>query len=629
MYVNMDLKEYKTSIGNLSVNEKKLRDLYLRKLALGELYGPMTGYASIDKMWMPIYDSFEFDEKNINMSIFQMLEKQTRDKKKLTAMYIPNDKGDLKINYDSYIKECKRLAYAFDELGVTKGEIIPMILPNIPESRCSIYGLNYVGGISYPILPSLPPKVLEKILIDNGIDKVVLFTDFYEKYREVLNNCHVKSVIVTDGTGMIPNYLKKLVNGVAKLKGEEQPFKNYSDFKYASNIITWDEFRKFGKSSVKLEPYYKKDSIAAIIGTSGTTGIPKGVMIRNESVNCQAYQHLLAGVNYSAGDKILDILIQSISYGFSVMHYSGCFGLTSVMIPNLVTDKIAQTIYELGPDHFTGGPIHFEYIKNDELFKSGKLRPLKNAISGGAKLSRNVEETLNKTDIFVRQGYGTTECLGGATGPKGDYVMGSLGTPLPLTTMSVFVPNTDEELRYNEIGEICVTGETVMKGYLHNESETNMALKRHSDGKIWLHTGDLGYYDETGHFFFDDRISDTFMRCGFNVHPNKISEFLRNSKYVSRCYVIGVEHHSEQEVPVAFVVLKDEYIGKEDFVKEQLIAECYNNLDELAIPYDWFFVEDLPVNMSGKVVKKTLIEKYSIDYSKSDSGKEFTLLKKK
>ena len=593
----------------------------LEKDHLKQVKSILTGYASVDKPWMNIYQKIDPHNIDINMSIYQMLEKYSQDNLNSTAMWIPGKdlENGLKIKYKTYLEECRKLAKSFDGIGAKKEEIIPIILPNIPESRCSIYGLNYLGGVSYPIIPSLPSKELEKILITNSIDKVVIFSGFYEKYKEVFQNCGVKCVIITDGTGLIPNYLKKVANTTAKLKGEPVPFKDYN-IPYRSNIITWDEFLKAGKKRKVEEPFYKANSTAAIIGTSGTTGVPKGAIFTNENINAQAFQHFLADIDCEKGDKILDILIQSISYGFSVMHYEGILGTEAVMIPNLVTDKITEVIDKIKPVQFTGGPVHFIYMSRSDLFNQGKLEPMKNAISGGAKLPADVEKKLNKDQIYVKQGYGTTECLGGATGPKGEYKFGSIGTPLPLTNMGIFKPGTDEELKYNEIGEICISAPTVMQGYLNNKEETKKSLITHHDGKVWLHTKDLGYCDETGHFYFAERISDTFMRCGFNVHPNKIAEFLNKQPYVAESHVLGVPHNSEQEVPVAFVVLKPEYVGQEEKIKEILKDICYNNLDEMSIPYEWIFTNAIPRNIGGKIVNRQLIADYHLDYSNVKSN---------
>ncbi len=581
----------------------------------------LTGLASKDRPWSNLYKDFDKDHLDIHMSIYQMLEKYSRENRKNTALWIPgaNYKGGLKISYDEYIKGCKKIAKSFQALNTKKEEIIPIILPNVPESRCSIYGLNYIGGTSYPILPSLPARELEKILRANEIDKVVMFNGFYEKYAQVLKDCHIHAVVLTDGTGMISKYLKDFVNTMAKLKGDKAPFGKIA-VPYNSSIITWNEFIKEGAKEKLGDPYYKENGVAAIIGTSGTTGVPKGAVFTNESINAQAYQHLLAGIDYEKGDKILDILIQSISYGFSVMHYEAILGTQVIMIPNLITEKIAELMVQTNPAQFTGGPIHFICMARSEEFKNGTLKPMKNGISGGAKLPSDVEKTLNEKAIYVKQGYGSTECLGGATGPIGKYEFGSIGTPLPLTDMAIFKPGTDEELPYNTVGEICISGPTLMKGYLNNEEETKQALIKHSDGRVWLHTKDLGYCDNSGHFFFAERISDTFMRFGFNIHPNKINEFISSYKYVQESFVFGVPHKTEQEVPVAVIVLKPEYVGKEQEIKEFLINECYDNLDEVSIPYEWIFTDNLPRNIGGKVVKNEIIKKFNIDYSNVNNG---------
>ena len=175
--------------------------------------------------------------------------------------------------------------------------------------------------------------------------------------------------------------------------------------------------------------------------------------------------------------------------------------------------------------------------------------------------------------------------------------------------VSIFKPGTDQELKYGEEGEICVYGPTVMAGYLNNKEETANVLKKHSDGRVWLHQADLGWCDEDGHFFMTDRIKNIFMRNGFNVHPSKITEFIISQKCIKDCAVVGVPHTEEQMVPVAFCVLNEGFSDNEE-TREQLINECLNNLNETDIPYKWFFIKDLPRNMGGKIDTSYLIKEY-------------------
>ena len=246
------------------------------------------------------------------------------------------------------------------------------------------------------------------------------------------------------------------------------------------------------------------------------------------------------------------------------------------------------------------------------------------AFSGGATLEKEIEKKLNNADvgylekpgdiIRVRQGYGSTECGGAATANTfGAYKFGSIGIPMANIVVGIFKPGTDEELKYGEEGEICVSGPTVMEGYLNNPDETNNVLKKHSDGNVWLHQADLGWCDEDGHFYMTDRIKNIFMRTGFNVHPAKISEFIITFPEVKECVVVGVPHPKEQMVPVAFIVLQQASYSKDE-LKKQFIEECVRNLSETDIPIDWVFVESLPRNMGGKIDTNTLLDEYNISF---------------
>ena len=335
-------------------------------------------------------------------------------------------------------------------------------------------------------------------------------------------------------------------------------------------------------------------------------------------------------INLRNTPEIHFIMDQSIAYGVSAMHYTTCGGLKSVLIPELVSDKLAYLLKTINPDHFLGGPIHCLNIAKSEEFKSGELKPIKNYVSGGATLKKELEKKLNKvdenfkengtrSDLFVRQGLGSTENTGGGLYQMpGSYKFGSVGIPLPLNTIGVFTPGTDIELPFNTMGELCITGPCVMKEYLNNEEETNKVLKKHSDGKVWLHMGDIGYIDEDGCFFHKHRLSDIFMRRGFNVHPGKIIELLNTIPEIKAVGVIVVEHPIEEMVPIACISLYNEFDN--DKVKEKIENICKNNLDDMAIPYEYVYMEELPLNAGGKVniplLKSMYEEKNSLKLKK-------------
>lgn len=568
-------------------------------------------YPSNIKPWKKYYENFEENFVVPQESAFMLLEKSANKMQNNIAINYMN----FKLTFKKYIDKIINEASSLKKLGVKKGEIVPVFLPNIPEARTTIYALNIVGAIAYPINPLLPPKEFEKILIENNVKNLFMFNMFYQKYMLAIQNSSVENVIMTYGTDMIPKYILKFKNILDNLK------KGKRNTLIPDSVISWDEFI-ISKSKENIKPIYEKNQTSVIIGTSGTTGTPKGVCLTNENLNSMALEHLNGSLNFKPGDKMLDILIPSIGYGLSVMHYEGVCGLETILIPTLQSD-IYPLLKKYKPDHFAGGPIHYEnlvsYHENDPIIYG------KNFVSGGASLPKTIEKKLNKIkeddtfeekNIFVRQGLGCTENGGASTyAKKGAYKPYGVGIPLLYETVGIFKPGTDVELGFNTDGEICINGPTVMKEYLNNEEETNKVLKKHNDGKIWLHTADIGYMDEDGQIFIKDRIKNIFARRGFNVHPNTVADFISSLPIVEKAFVMGINHPDEQMVPVAFIKLKEEMPLKE---AENIINEnCYQFLEETSIPYEIVFVSDLPLNLGGKVDTKKLLELSQIDYFKN------------
>ena len=575
----------------------------------------LTGYPSIDKPWMKYYPDTSEIAGSKDEAMYQMLERccsKWLDETVIEMRTGANDYEEgIKISYRQFLSRIKECAKAFIALGVQPNEIVPLMIPNIPESRILIYALNFIGATAYPVSPMLSPSVFINILAENNIKTLVIFGAFWDKFSKGILNSGISQLLYITGLESAP----KPVQLMAKVSGKmsvPNDLKNNKNIK----LYTYDSFISQKKTVTKeIVPYYQKGHIAVIVGTSGTTGTAKGVCLEDYSLNESAIGQQISA-KYQRGEIALDILIQSISYGLSEMHCLTCSGCHTVIIPELVTDKIAKIICKVRPDCFPGGPVHFINICNSKEFKDGKIPKIRCAFCGGATLNGDIERTLNHIDdnkssgaydILVRQGYGSTECCGAATANFGmSYKFGSIGIPMVNTIVSIFKPETDEECKYGEEGEICVCGDIVMTGYLNNKAETDLVLKRHSDGKIWLHQGDLGWCDEEGHFFMTDRIKNIFMRTGFNVHPSKIAEFISSLPYISECAVLGVPDPKEQMVPAAYMVINPDCKEEKDSILKSVQKECEINLSETDMPAHWYFVDSIPRNAGGKVDNRAL-----------------------
>jgi len=228
----------------------------------------LTGYPSIDMPWLKYYEVGENKIELPNKSIYEFAKESNEDNLKNVAIDMrvsSNDfKRGIKLTYGNFFKKIENMAKASTVLGVKPDEIIPILLPNLPEARTFIYSNSYIGATSYPISPLLPEKNLESIIKENGIKNLVVFSGFYDKYEKVIKNCDLDSVIYVDGTESLPDSIRMLKSIKDKISGTNK-------IPTGDNILSWNEYiglRKMLNNEIK--PYYYKDHIAAIIGTSGT-----------------------------------------------------------------------------------------------------------------------------------------------------------------------------------------------------------------------------------------------------------------------------------------------------------------------------------------------------------------------
>ena len=624
------LNDYKKRNANLSDFEKRLRDVHLRNLLIGEEYGPILGYPSVSKVWLKYYSEESITKDVPRLSMYQYALLSNYRNMDGVAIDLRSSKNHFKKGirktYRQFFGEIDNCVKGLLNMQVHPNEIIPIILPNIPEARYLIYANSYIGSITYPISPMLPESNFEKILSENEIRTIFIFEGFLEKYREIIKKCEIENVVLLDGTETLPSFMKK------------RKLSHYCDDKDI-RIITWDEFCENGKWEEMPTPYYEDNHVAVICGTSGTTGTSKGVCLTDDNLNYAA-----AGLYHGhcfEGDNVMDALIPSIGYGITMLHYQTISQKHVYLIPELLTTKFPEAYQTVKPANFPGGPVHsinlLGNLKREDYSFGGTLT------SGGATLPKQVEEEINMScvgykepiegspNVIVRQGYALTENAAlGTYAKKGSYTFGSVGIPVLYENMGIFKPDSDEELGFYEVGEVCISGSAMMKEYLNNPEETQKVIKTHSDGTDWIHTKDIGYMDSDGNLFHVDRIKNIFMRCGFNIHPTQIAEFLDTIPFVKNSVVIGFDHPDEQTVPVAFIELDRSRIENysDEELKKQLEALCYKNLEETSIPYEFIFMDSLPINMGGKIDTQLIKKESGIDYMSTDSvNKQVKILK--
>ena len=581
---------------------------------------------SEEMVWTKHYNVELDEEKDIpDKSIFEFALESNKDNMDKIALDVRTSKDNfsngITLSYQNMFDRIISQSKSSKMLGIKQDEIVPLILPNVPEARTLMYSNNILGALTYQISPLSPVNSLSRIIRENKVKNVFVNSALYPQFEKALKDTSLENIVLLNGS----EFLSDDIDSLKKIK-EELLKNDMPIYKSNSKVIPWKEYEKASNFiSEDIVPFYKENHIAAIIGTSGTTGTPKGVCLTDRQLNAAALSY--KKINAFPGN-MMDALIPSIGYGLVMLHYQMIDGKYVYLIPELLLDNFPDALYKIKPDNYPGGPVHYINLNASEYKKNNQIPKRKVYLSGGATLDTNIEKELNGVDkgysengkfnenIVVRPGYALTEHLACAINIIGGYKFGSVGVPLPYTRIGIFKPNTDEELGYYEKGEVCVSGPATMNEYLNNEKETNKVIKIHRDGKRWVHTQDIGYLDEDGQLFFVERIKDIFMRTGFNVHPNKIAEFINSFPFVKNSAVVGFKHPKEQEVPVAFIELDDKIKDAEDLdiFKCEVMQKCIENLEATSVPYEVVFVDSIPLNSGGKVDRKRIIETSNIDF---------------
>ena len=506
-----------------------------------------------------------------------------------------------KCTYRHLVEKIEDISGAYYSLGVRRGDIVTIIMPNTPEAVVSIYALNRIGAVANILHPlSAQEEIMNNINRVNS--KVVLCVNICtEKLSNVIDKTRVEKVIVASPGETMPAVLKTLL-----------AIKNLKGFRYDRNdkrYMSWSEFAGKSRKVAEYRPTGEANKeVAVILHSGGTTGIPKDIMLSNYNFNAFGIQAVLTLRDVKSGDKILAILPIFHGFGLGVcVHVSFCFGACSVLIPQFNAKQFASILKKHRPTMIFGVPTLYDALLKAKGTDKLDYSFLKYAVSGGDTLPEKLEKSVNdflashNSSIKICEGYGMTEGLAALCLSVGDnYKSRTIGKPLIGTEMCIVEPGTTNVLPAGEDGELCVSGPTVMIGYRNNPEETENALRIHADGKTWLHTGDMAMIDADGFVHYKLRIKRMMITSGFNVYPTQIESVIEELDYVDKCVVVSVPHQYKKEVAKAYIVLKN---GKEksDATKEEIRAYCKKKLMHYSVPYKYEFVDLLPKTAYNKI----------------------------
>ena len=361
------------------------------------------------------------------------------------------------------------------------------------------------------------------------------------------------------------------------------------------------------------------DQCAAILYSGGTTGTTKGIMLSNRNFNALALQTIAASGYESIADmKMLSVMPIFHGFGLGIgIHTALIGGASCILVPQFNIKTYADILTKQKPDFIPGVPTLFEALLRAESLKNADLSFLKGIFCGGDSLSPELKK---KVDTFlkahncteqIREGYGTTECVtASCLTPKNYAREGSIGVPYPDTFYKIVTPGTTNEVSPATEGEICVSGPTVMLGYMNNPEETAQTLKSHADGRIWLHTGDLGFMDQDGFIYFKQRMKRMIVSSGYNIYPSQLENIIDSHEKVLLSCVIGIPDAYKGQRLRAYVVPAPG-IAPSDALQQELEQYCTQRIAKYAMPKEFIFRTELPKTLVGKVAYRMLEEEYA------------------
>lgn len=556
-----------------------------------------TGYPSIDKPWLKYHNEGAFDAPMPERTIYEYLWENNKDHLDDVALTY----FDRRITYGEMFKNIDKTAAAFSAIGIKSGDVVAICSITTPEVIYCLYALSRLGATSNMIDPRTNIERMKEYLKTSNTKLIVAIDKCLPKIAKIKSDGFCGEVIEISAK----NSLSPIMKMGYSLKNKSEKI---------DVGIKWQRFIKMA-APVETAPY-QKGKTATIVYTGGTTGVPKGAMLSDDTFNTIGFQYILCKAEYHRGQNFLNIMPPFIAYGIVCgIHMPLILGFNDVIIPLFDPEKFDELVIKYKPSHVFGVPTHYEKLAESPKMANCDLSFLVTAGAGGDALSVKMETKINEFLKFhngrygIVKGYGMTEVGSVATFCFEDKnKIGSVGIPHCKTVVSAFEPDTDKELMYNQEGEICLSTPAMMVGYLANAEETKKVIRKHSDGKLWIHTGDIGYVDEDGFVFIKGRIKRMIIRPdGHNVFPTTIENVVLEHTAVESCAVVGKSdpEYVTGNWPVAFIVLKPEFKNNPSVLSE-IKSLCDDKLPPRDTATEFFEIDDLPLTNIGKVDYKAL-----------------------
>lgn len=550
----------------------------------------------MSKIWHSKYDAgvpHEIDVKKYQ-SIPELLEISFSKFKKQGAFHCMGttltygDIDRLSLTFASYLQ---------NNLKLQKGDRVAIMLPNILQYPVALFGILRAGMVAVNVNPLYTARELEHQLKDSGTKAIVIFDNSAAVLEKILKNTSVQHVITTQIGDMLKFPKNYIVNFVIKHVKKMVPSFYLAGSKDFQTCLSEGDPSKFKK------PEIKRDDIAFLQYTGGTTGVAKGAILLHQNILANMLQAKAWIQDFIVEGKEIIITPLPLYHIFSLTANCFCyssFGALNVLITN--PRDIPGFIKELNKwkfTAFTGVNTLFNGLLNNEDFKKVDFSSLRLTLGGGMAVQKVVAERWKQvTGKPLIEAYGLTEtspaaCINPMTLKDFNGFIG-----LPISSTEVEIKDDDgKSVPLGEIGEIAIKGPQVMKGYWERPEDTAQVMTH--DG--FFKTGDLGFMTEEGFVKIVDRKKDMILVSGFNVYPNELEDVVVNHPKILEVAAIGVPDEKSGEAVKLFIVKKDESLTTEEVIKY-----CREQLTSYKVPRQVVFRKELPKSNVGKILRKDL-----------------------
>ncbi|MEE8441837.1 MAG: class I adenylate-forming enzyme family protein [Spirochaetia bacterium] len=581
-----------------------------------------AGHAAVTRCpWRPFYGEMPGEIDYPNITLHEVLaESASTHPRRSVYDFLGHRRS-----YRSLLSEVKNLAQGLWALGVRPGHRVCTLLLNTPHTLVLLYAVNRIGAVLGVLDPDAGPRDVSHFLDDLQPQWAVVTEEHVAGFQQLATGKSIRGVVVASLTdyasaGRVKRVLRLRrrhrlnLGGLRGTVGVSTSSVSGGSSYELPPTFSWLSMRKLGMRSdpvVDQCDLHSPDQCAVVLYTGGSTDRPHGVMLSDRNLDAAARQMQLQGP-ILPGQKMLSVVPFFHGFGLSVsVHTAVVAGAETLILPHFTPRSIVKTFRRRRPEYLIGVPGFYAALLADRKFQRTRLSCLMGAFSGGDRISSHLLDAFEMAvrnrggAIRIREGYGLTETVAACvTSPEINSQItgrsGGVGIPAPDTALRVVRQDVSDEdlaeLPPGEVGELCVSGPTVMLGYLNSAGAGRIVTE---DGVRWLRTGDLGRMDEDGFVYFIERMGRSVGSAGETVHPGIVEDALNAHPEVKQACVTIQDVGGTLRV-TAHVVSIDRDLDRE-WMESTLREWCAQELDERCQPSSFVFSETLPHTRLGVV----------------------------